>query len=181
MRVGDDGLHLLQGVLAGLRIVAFGEHAAGGADLDQVRAVFDVLAHHVLHRGDAVGHAVTGDVEGLRQQVVVHVAAGDAERRTADLHVRSFDEPFVDGVAQIDIGKAIGSHIAHGGDPRFERDLRIACADQRALGNRGGELVVGVEVRVVGEMGVDIDNAGEQRGVAEVDGLIAGLRLYLRT
>ena len=31
--VGDDGLQLFEGVLAGLRVVAFGEDAAGGAIL----------------------------------------------------------------------------------------------------------------------------------------------------
>jgi hypothetical protein len=54
------------------------------------------------------------------------------------------------------------------------------CADQRALGHGGGELVVGIEVRVVGEVRVDIDHAGEQGGVPEVDDGIAGLRLHLR-
>ena len=58
VRVGDDGLHLFEGVLRGLRIVALRQHAAGGADLDQVGAVLDVLPHLVLHGGDAVGHAV---------------------------------------------------------------------------------------------------------------------------
>ena len=86
--VGDDGLHLFERVLRGLGIVALGEHAAGGADLDEVGAVLDVLAHLVLHGGDAVGHAVAHRVIADGQQVVVAVAAGDADERAADLHVR---------------------------------------------------------------------------------------------
>ena len=43
---------------AALRIVAFGEDAAGRANLDHVSAVLDVLASLVLHVLDAVGHAV---------------------------------------------------------------------------------------------------------------------------
>ena len=58
MRIGNDGLHLFQRVLRGLRIVALRQHAASGADLDQVGAILDVLADLLLHRGDAVGHAV---------------------------------------------------------------------------------------------------------------------------
>src|SRR4029077_9762694 len=45
MRVCYRGLHLFQRVLRSLRIVALGEHAAGGADLDEVSAIFNVLAH----------------------------------------------------------------------------------------------------------------------------------------
>ena len=60
--VGDDGLHLFEGVLAGLRIVALGEDAAGGADLDEVGAVLDVLADLMLDGGDAIGYAFAVDV-----------------------------------------------------------------------------------------------------------------------
>ena len=49
MGVGDDRLHLFEGVLRGLRVVALGEHAAGGADLDDVGAVLDDFANLVLH------------------------------------------------------------------------------------------------------------------------------------
>ena len=75
----------------GLRIVAFREHAAGGADLDQVGAVLDVLADLVLHRGDTVGYAIANLVVLRGQQVVIAVAAGDAHGRTADQHVRAGD------------------------------------------------------------------------------------------
>ena len=107
------------------------------------------------------------------------MAAGDAERRTADLHVRPLDEPFVDGVAQIHVGKAVRSHIADGRDPGFERHLCVARADQRALGNAGGELMVGIEVVLHGEVRVDIDHAGQQRGVSEINDFVARLRLHL--
>ena len=61
--VGDDGLHFFERVLRGLRIVAEREHAAGGADLDEVGSVLDVLADLVLHSGDAIGHAVADGVD----------------------------------------------------------------------------------------------------------------------
>jgi hypothetical protein len=56
--VGDDGFHLFEGVLRGLGIVSFGEDAAGGANLDEVGAVLDVLANLLLDGGDAVGDSV---------------------------------------------------------------------------------------------------------------------------
>ena len=81
--VGDDGLQLFHGVLAGLRVVAFGEDAAGGGDLDEVGAVLDVFADLMLDGGDAVGYAFAVDVVLVREKVLVHVAAGDAEGGTA--------------------------------------------------------------------------------------------------
>jgi hypothetical protein len=89
------------------------------------------------------------------------VAAGDTERRATDLHVRSLDEPFVDGIAQIDIGKAVSPDIAHGRDAGLERHFRIASADQSALGHGGGELVIGIEVRLHGQVSVHVDHAGQ--------------------
>ena len=72
---------LFQGVLAGLRVVAFGEDAAGGGDLDEVGAVLDVFADLMLDGGDAVGYALAVDVVLVREKVLVHVAASDADGR----------------------------------------------------------------------------------------------------
>src|SRR5579863_8913490 len=58
MGVGYDGFHLLQRVLGGLRVVAFGKHSASGANLDQIGTVLNVLAHLVLDRGNAVGDSL---------------------------------------------------------------------------------------------------------------------------
>jgi hypothetical protein len=104
VRIGHHGLQFLEAVLAGLRIVALGQHAAGGAHLDQIGAVLDVLAHVLLHGGDAVGDAFGGGMVFGRQEVVVAVAAGDAERRSAHLHVRTRNVARVDVVAQSYIG-----------------------------------------------------------------------------
>ena len=55
--VGDDSRQFGLRVLRVLRIVAQRKHAAGSADLDDIGAVLDDLAHLVLHVLDAVGHA----------------------------------------------------------------------------------------------------------------------------
>ncbi len=97
--VGDDGFHFFDRVLRGAGIVAFGEHAAGGANFDHVRAVLDDLTDFVLHAFHAVGRAVALGVKFVGQQVLVAVSAGDAERRSARDDVRSRQHAFVDGVA----------------------------------------------------------------------------------
>ena len=109
MRISNNGLHLLKRVLRCLRIISFRQHSASRADLDQVGAVFDVLPHLVLHRGDAVGHAFTNRVIFERQQVVVAMTSRDSQRRSADLHVRSRYLARVDRVPQIHIGIAARS------------------------------------------------------------------------
>src|SRR5579885_3515713 len=76
MCVGDDRLHLLKRELRSLRIVSFGEHAAGCADLHHVSAVLDHLARLVLHVLDAVGHAFRNLMIGVRKKIVVAMSAG---------------------------------------------------------------------------------------------------------
>src|ERR1700679_1275591 len=91
VRIGDEGLHLFEGVLAGLGIIALGENATTGGKLNEIGAVLDVFANLMLDGGDAVGYGFAVDVILVGEQVLVHVAAGDAECGTRDLHVRARD------------------------------------------------------------------------------------------
>ena len=175
VRVGDDGLELFHGVLAGLGVVAFGEDAAGGGDFDEVGAVLDVFADLVLDGGDAVGYGFAMDVVLVREKVLVHVAAGDAEGGTADLHVRAGDVAGVDLVAEGDVGKGVGADVADGGEAGFEGDLGVFNADDGLFGRGHRELEVGIEVVGHGEVGVDVDEAGHDGVFREVDLDVAGL------
>src|SRR4029078_10403716 len=88
MSVGDGGLHLFQCVLGGLGVIAFGENSAGSADLDEVGPILDVLANFVLNLGDACGSPVADLVILKGQKVVITMAAGEADCRTTNEHVR---------------------------------------------------------------------------------------------
>ena len=66
-----------------------------------------------------------------REEILVAVAAGDAERGTGSEHPRAGDVAGVDGVAKGDVGIAVGADVANGGESGFERDAGIARADQR--------------------------------------------------
>ena len=100
VRIGDDGLHLFQGELRGVRIVTLGKHSASRANLDDVGAILDDLARLVLHVLNAVGNASFGGVKLVGQQVVVAMSAGDAERRAAYQHARAGHIAGIDGIAQ---------------------------------------------------------------------------------
>src|ERR1700722_1923230 len=116
--IRDDGLHLLQRVLGSLRIVALGKHSAGRADLDQIGTVLDVLADLVLHGRNPVGHSVPRSVILVGQQIVVAVAARDAERWPAYQHSRSGYVAGVDCGAQSAAAIAFAPSVAHGGETR---------------------------------------------------------------
>src|ERR1700733_6342069 len=116
MRVGDNGLHLFERILRGLRVVPFREHASGGADLDEVSAVLDRFADLVLYGFDAIGYAFRGLMVGDGEQIIVAVATGDAERRAANLHVRTLDQSFVDGVAEVYVRVTLSADVAHRGE-----------------------------------------------------------------
>ena len=121
---------LAQRVLRGLRIVAMRQHSARGADFDQVGAVLDVLAHLVLDRLDAIGHAFALRVVLKRQQIVVAVSARNAQGRPADQHARSRHVAGVNGIAQGNVGKAARAHVADGRKTGFERHPGIARSDE---------------------------------------------------
>jgi hypothetical protein len=114
-------------------------------------------------------------VIGERQQVLVTVSSGDAEGWSAHLHVRAFDESFVDRVAQVDVSVAVGSHVADGGESGFECDLRVARSDEGALGDARRKLMIGIKVGVHREVCMDVDEAGQQCERAQIDLGIAGL------
>ena len=172
--IGDQGLELVEAVLAGLRIVALGKHAAGGADLDEIGAVLDILAHLLLHGGDAVGDAFRGGMELEGKEVVVAMAAGDAQRRSANLHVRAGDIAVVDVIAEGDIGVSGCADIADAGEAGFEGDLGEAHTVESLAHGIGGEAGVGVEIVAEGEVGVDVDQAGQDGHGAQVDFAVAG-------
>ena len=56
VRIGDNGFHFFERILRSVRVVTFGKHTAGGANLDHVGAVLDDFAHFVLHSLNAVGN-----------------------------------------------------------------------------------------------------------------------------
>ena len=110
------------------------------------------------------------------QQVLIAVAAGDAEQRSAHQHVRSGHLARVDGVAQVDIDEAACADIAHGGEPGHQGGARIDHAVDGFFGVGLRQFAVGIEVGVHGEVGVHVDQPGHHRHPAQVDHLISRLR-----
>jgi len=138
-------------ILAGAR----GEVPAAGHDLDDVDAALGVLAHRGPDRAD-------GGFGDAAQ--VVAVAAGGGDRRPGrhdggQPWLAAQAEGQVVAVAQVpDGGDAAAQRRPRGSDHRFRR-LVIA-----ALGQTADWVGAGVE----GQVGVAVDQAGQQRGAAQV-------------
>ena len=105
----DDRLHFFQRVLLGARLIAFAEHAARRADLDDVCAVLDDLANLRADRPWAIGDSVRRVVKFDREEIAVAVPASDPKRRPGHDHARTLDVARVDAVSQRDVGE-IGGH-----------------------------------------------------------------------
>src|SRR5436305_235993 len=85
-----------------------------------IKGLLDVPAQLVLYAFDAFGCAFSFGVIFVRQKIVIAVAAGNAERRTAGIHARPRYHAFADGVAQSNICITAGPHIADRSEARLQ-------------------------------------------------------------
>jgi predicted LPLAT superfamily acyltransferase len=104
VRLVDDRLHLLEGQLLGARRVAAREDAAGGADLDHPRAVLAHGAHLMAALLGTVDQGRALLVHRGREECLVAVPAGRAQRIGRRHDPRARDEALVDRLAQAHVG-----------------------------------------------------------------------------
>src|SRR4029077_7210719 len=156
--------------------IALGEHSTSGQNLDYVHAVFHLRAHYVADLVDAVGDlkvAFLGKHAHTRlRRIIVQVAmtAGDRNARSTGYSAGSRNQAFVDQIPEIDGEKRRRANITHAGKTGFQRLARVDHRGKRALEWRVLEaidLVVTVGPRA--EMGVAIDQAGQDRGVRKIN------------
>ncbi len=106
----------------------------------------------------------------------VFVAAENVDGVAADAQARTGDEAAIDGVAHGGVGcaRAFGAHVALGGEAGHQVVTRGQRGDDGALrdGFLHGLQILGAGMQE--QMDVRVDQAGEQRGVAEIDDLRAG-------
>ena len=83
--------------------------------------------------------------------------------------------PCVDGIAQVHIGIPAGADIANGGEPGQQGGARVGHALDGLFRVRLGQLEVGIEVGLAGDVGVHVDQAGHHRHAAEVNHFVSRL------
>ena len=176
--VCNNGLHLLQGILRGVRVIALRQHAAGGANLDHVRAVLDDFANLVLHSLDAVRHSISMKVQRGRQQVFVAMAAGDSERRPRRDDPRPDDVAIIDRIAQRDVRIIFRAKVSHRCKTCFEGPPCVPRAMQRFACRRNRQPLVPERVQVECQVRMHVDQAGQQRGVLQINRRVSRTRCY---
>ena len=174
-----DGLGQLRlGVLVdAVKLAVFDEVAAGFVDLDEVRAVLDLLANDGYQFIAGVG--VGGVGEHVLLGVVVEgvfVAAEHTDGVATDAQAGSGDQPLVNRVAHGGVGgsRAFRTHVALGSKAGQQVGLGSERSDDHALGHglSDGLQIFGSGMKE--EMDMGVDQAGHQGRVAQVDGLGSG-------
>jgi hypothetical protein len=154
--LGDGGGQLLAGELGFVHQRRRGRPAAAGHDLHDVAAAVGPLAHRGAQRRDAR--------DGAAEHRAVAVDGGDGRARGKDRGQHAGllvaqPQGEVVAVAEIAHGRHAGGELGTGGDPHGRQRLLVAAGGEPVDGARGG---------VEPEMGVRIDQPGQQRGAGQV-------------
>ena len=131
------------------------------------------MTHLIDPVGDAVQRILLCDPGSKAGDIAV--PAGDADGVTGRDDPGPFDVAAVDRMHQGNVGEVVGADIAHRGEARLDRALRILDAIERFVSRRQAhrkEVEPGSDL--FGEVGMHVDEAGEERRVAEVDAGGAG-------
>ena len=182
MRLVDQRVHLRLRELRRPHIVGQRQDAAGRAHLDDVGAVLHLKADRVAEliraAGDAVGDPRLRPEPLKRIPGVVAMAAARAKRVNRDEHARTERHAARDRIAQADVDVVGRPDVAHRREAGEQRPPCELGGAKGRFGNRAPQprdrVRIPVVRRFVGDMGVRVDEAGEQRDVAKVDDLRAG-------
>ncbi len=129
---------------------------------------------HLVH---AVGYTVSISqlVHTWRPAGIVAVTAGDADRVSRGDHPGTFHHSGIDRLHKGNVGEADRPHVADGGKTGQQCFPGVHRASERRvrrqLGDRPG---YPVSRDVEGQMGVGVNQSGEEGQVAQLDGLGVG-------
>ncbi len=148
---------------------------------DEVSAFFELLANDGNEFGGVVGVRGVGEDMLLRIVTIgVFVAAENVHGVATDAEARARDCAVIDSVANGGVGgaSAFSAHVALGGEAGHEIVARSERGDNGALGDGlfNGLQIFGTGVKE--KMNVNVNEAGEKRGVAEVEKFGALRMLY---
>ena len=110
--------------------------------------------------------------------LIITMASGGTESANRDEHARAGNVAMIDGVAESDIDVVRRAYIAYGSETGQQGDARINTGAESALGNSFLEVFECGAIIIVGigeaQMGMGVDEAGQQSGVAQIDDLSTG-------
>ena len=148
--------------------------AVGAVDFDEVGAVIELFADGFARFPGAVD-GLNADGNGDLGRITFQaVATGGGDAARGNFHARAGNQALVDGVANIYVAihGAFGFDVAQGGEAGFEGAFCAERGEDSAVlpGLLEEDVVVFGDVSCVDhDVGVAIDEAGEDGGLAEVD------------
>src|SRR5262249_23927684 len=160
--------------------VSLRKDAAARADLDEVGAVLDHLADLRPRFPGAVGDTALTKMKLGREEVVVAVAARDAQRGSGNEEPRTRHLAGIDRVAQRDVGKLGGGDVAHGGKSSPQRSVRVGSAVESLARSGNTEPLVAQVLRNEGEMVVNVDQPGKEGRAAQIEDSRVGRKSHVR-
>ena len=120
--------------------------------------------------GPSARFCTIGDVDVDRELPRVAGAAGRRHVVARRQQPRARHDALVDRLPQVDVGVRPGRpHVAAGREPGHQRDERVVRAVQRRLPRRRLQQLVFPVHASARQMRVEIDQARQQRGAAEID------------
>ena len=182
MRLVHEGRKLLGRQLGG-EIIVQREDPAGGAGLDDIRAVLDVQAHRLARLFRAMDDSLLrpGSSPMCRAGSLVVAVPPVARSLSARRACASGDEPAIDGVSQSHVDSILRADVADRRESGVERLPRVARGDQSLLRDRPPQAFVEVDEPALRSLArqvrVRIDEPRKKRRIAEVhDGNAGGNR-----
>jgi len=176
----NDSVQLFLGELRSVDVVGGREHSAGSANFDHVRAVFVVKADGIASLIRAVDHAFewSGFVAKdslAKPGLIIAVTTGGPEGVDCDKHAGARNIAVGDRIAKADVEIVYGTNVTNSREAGHESDACVNAGVEGAfcycllqVFQLRLVVIVGVSKR---EMSVGVDEAGENRGIAQIDDL----------
>src|SRR2546423_7576324 len=138
MGLVDNGIELGLSELWSVHVIGERKHPSGGANFDDVGAVFVIEAHGVTRLIGAIDDAIEriaffAEEAGAETAGEITVASRRTESVYGDEHARTRNDTIANGIAQPYIEILVGAHIAHGGESSHQGDAGVGAGVQSLL------------------------------------------------
>jgi len=134
-----DRFHFFQRELLGIDCGVWRQDAAGGAEFDDVGAVFLVFAHFLARGPGAVSGAAFDLVLKGQRGGIAAMTASDGNSLSGANNARADNFTLINRFAQIDIRISRGAKVADGCEAGFQRNLGIGDAANRGARGRNDQ------------------------------------------
>ncbi len=171
MRCIGNRLHFIEGEMRLQAPALLRQYAAGRGDLDHVGTILAGQPHlrRAFHHAGAGEAGIEQFVDLGPEAVDVGMAADDRQRRASGHDARAGHHSFGSAAPQGKGGGRAAARFAHGGKAGARGDQGVLGADDHAPFVRLGRFLPEIAARIAGQVGVEVNQAGQHGFGREVD------------